>query len=91
VEQIRKDIEPLGNRGAWGIPYLTLPPYYRKLHKCRKDKHRGVEASVGPLLKNNLVLYGKHSDVEQGWEVDYLLCVEIDDEDLPWDITQTDW
>jgi hypothetical protein len=75
---------------------LSLPRYYRKLYECGKDKYRDVEASVGPLLKNNLVLYGQsgrhpNSDVEPGWEIDYFLCVKIDDEDLPWDTTQTDW
>jgi hypothetical protein len=92
VEQIRKDRVPLGDKGAWGCPLLSLPRYYRKLYECRKDKYIDVEASVGPLLKNNLVLYGRSgwrpSDVEPGWEIDYFLCVTIDDEDLPWDTAQ---
>jgi hypothetical protein len=75
VEQIRKDRVPLGGNGAWGSPLLSLPCYYYKLYECRKDEYRDVEASVGPLLKNNLVLYGQsgqqHSDVEPGWEIDY--------------------
>lgn len=42
-------------------------------------------------MKNNLVLDAKGVQAGQGKYKDYFLCLEISDEDLPWNTEETDW
>lgn len=69
-----------------------LPEYYRKIGDIITEKVHLHEVSdtldaIRDLLKVNLAFCDKdliraHSD---------FYCAEVLDEDLPWDVTQTDW
>ncbi|KAE8442861.1 hypothetical protein EG329_002603 [Mollisiaceae sp. DMI_Dod_QoI] len=63
---------------------VSLPVYFRKVHSMGL-----IDASK--LLTNNLVLQGRDYLAGEGDYQDWFLCAEISDEDLPWDITQTEW
>ncbi len=63
---------------------VSLPVYFRKVHSMGL-----IDASK--LLTNNLVLHGRDYLAGEGDYQDWFLCAEISDEDLPWDITQTEW
>jgi hypothetical protein len=78
-----------------------LPEYYRDLHRgyvrydedCDYgDKTGLVECILQPLLENNLKFDGRDelAGSDCGFLV-YFLCATIDDEDLPWARTETDW
>jgi hypothetical protein len=43
------------------------------------------------LLKNNLSRDKSGDKTGDGIFLDFFLCFEIEDEDLPWDATQVDW
>ena len=68
-----------------------LPCFYRRLHGSDlcieeselKDDH------IKPLLENKLILPKFHG-VEEDFGCHFLF-VEVDDDELPWDRTQTDW
>jgi hypothetical protein len=41
-------------------------------------------------MENNLALY-RVGNMRDSVKENYFLCVTIDDEDLPWDMTQIEW
>ncbi|TVY89681.1 hypothetical protein LAWI1_G003076 [Lachnellula willkommii] len=52
----------------------------------------GFVAALEPLMKNDFLLYSKGGDRSgEGKYLDYFLCLEISDEDLPWNTEETDW
>ncbi|TGO39697.1 hypothetical protein BHYA_0049g00330 [Botrytis hyacinthi] len=74
---------------------VSLPEYFQAFG----EESSGIFAlAVSDILKNELIFNKslragdivfpkkKHNDVQS-----YFLCTEIKDEDLPWDLNQTDW
>ena len=59
--------------------------YYHS-YKLNAVKERVME-TIAPLLENNLKLDASHGKLGET----RFLCLEIDEEDLPWDLTETDW
>jgi hypothetical protein len=46
------------------------------------------------VLKNNSLYYGSELEagsIEHPMYPDYFFCATVDDDDLPWDRSQTDW
>ncbi|TVY44769.1 hypothetical protein LSUB1_G000600 [Lachnellula subtilissima] len=83
-----------GNSGE--VPSIRLPSLYRQL----------VDGALGNelegLLQNNLALYPaaiglisiSFTDKPGDWNTwcdDYFLCLEIEDDELPWDVNEQDW
>lgn len=71
--------------------YLNMPRYFQKLCK-REAIHVFMEdcgESLDMLMISNLVL--EQHRAGKGFADGHFLCVSIDDEDLPWDITEMDW
>jgi len=76
------------NQGAG----LRVPQLYRDVLNSLVATRSHYEISIiGPLLKNELVLYPSMSMPGEGWCKDYFLCLELTDEDLPWDINEREW
>jgi hypothetical protein len=71
---------------------LNLPLYYRDLYESHDGSSSEIVRTVlAHLFKKNLLL--DKSGATAGFDkyIEYFLCAEIDDEDLPWDINQKDW
>jgi hypothetical protein len=80
------------------LGYVPLPLYYRKLlweEVLIYDVAEAFKEEIRPLMKNNLALYRdpgiRYDDDTDDLRNHYFLCVTIDDEDLPWDTTQSEW
>jgi len=71
---------------------ISLPEYYRKLYEigASNSVQWNLRKAIKPLFENNLCLPRPSSWVEGGRK-DHFFCITIDDEDLPWDTTQTVW
>jgi hypothetical protein len=72
---------------------LCLPLYYHNLYKIEaSDEHltEVLRTLIEPLLVNELILPVSEQRAEL-WRSNYLLCSTIEDDDLPWDTTETDW
>jgi hypothetical protein len=72
---------------------LCLPLYYHNLYKIEaSDEHLTglLRAHIEPLLVNELILPFSEQRAEV-WRYHYFLCITIEDDDLPWDTTETDW
>jgi len=80
------------NKGGSGI---LLPLKYRILYDGIKSKWvvGSFEYALEMILRNNLTLCpSREQPGDYGsWCVDYFLCLELEDEDLPWDLNQRDW
>ncbi|TVY41344.1 hypothetical protein LOCC1_G005649 [Lachnellula occidentalis] len=81
--------------GAWEDgAALSMPRYFQQLQKYKEDGNVVIGNDdayyLDLLLKSELVLEQQY---QAGTELafDHFLCVSIDDEDLPWDITEMDW
>ena len=75
------------------IGYVPLPLYYRKLYEkdgLYYEVETAFKEKIGPLMENNLALY-RVGNMRDSVKENYFLCVTIDDEDLPWDMTQIEW
>ncbi len=91
--------EPLTLGGSYlrGRPRLSFPCFFRNIDTCSGHlmprNFFDDDLELSELLKNNLVLnrLELRSGDEDEEEADYFLCAEIEDEDLPWDITELDW
>jgi hypothetical protein len=66
------------------------PLYYRNLYNCESFGQILYE-TIAPLLKNNLMLERRGPSTGDNLYDDFFLCAAIEDEDLPWDITEFDW
>jgi hypothetical protein len=71
---------------------ISLPEYYRRLYEigASYSVQWNLRKAVKPLFENNLCLPRPSSWVEEKRK-NYFFCITIDDEDLPWDTTQTVW
>jgi hypothetical protein len=72
---------------------ICLPLYYHNLYKIKaSDRHLtgGLRGLIEPLLANKLILPFAERPNEE-WRTEYFLCITIEDDDLPWDTTETDW
>lgn len=76
-----------------GIPgMLMLPWFYRELYAAANGTvPAGFKAVIQPLMRNNLALDPKAERAGEGKYGDHFLCLEIEDEDLPWNTEETDW
>jgi hypothetical protein len=103
VQEIAKDIEKdlsriaaeYGYTGATRGP-VAFPLYYRKLFEkeglfndIQQDWREKIREVLGKLMEDNLALYRSGDLV--GCCKDNYFCVTIDDKDLPWDTTQSEW
>jgi hypothetical protein len=72
---------------------ISLPRYFSKLRGSIDQVFpEGLAEALDILLGSNLTLTGSNDRPGQpGMYQDTFLCAEIDDEDLPWDVDQTDW
>jgi len=73
---------------------MRLPEYYRMMYN-QKKWYPEIKSLIKPLLKNNLK-FGKDAKAHagEGWYANYFLCLEITDEELPWEVEQDeeiDW
>jgi len=69
-----------------------LPEYFRQVRmQYWEDWDDDLKEALSAVLKNNLTYAG--AGYEAGGEpyLGYFLCATVDDDDLPWDRTQTDW
>jgi hypothetical protein len=73
-------------------PSLILPRFYRTLYQ-RPEIEVGTEfkQAIEPLMQSNSQFDSKISQSGHGKYFEYFLCLEIGDEDLPWDTTETGW
>jgi hypothetical protein len=83
LEQIEYDCE------------VGLPRYFYEVSKgFWGDFDEDIRGELLPVLKNNL-LYSKSElkagSIEHPMYEDYFFCATVDDDDLPWDRSQTDW
>jgi hypothetical protein len=70
--------------------HISLPLYYRNMYN-NLSAYKTLRESVAPLVKNNLAFAGSGNSSGETLYNDSFLCAEIEDEDLPWDITEFDW
>jgi len=71
---------------------LVLPWFYRLLYEAHENSvPASFKAIIKPLLSNNLVLGPKAERAGSEKYKNYFLCLDIGDEDLPWDTAETDW
>jgi hypothetical protein len=72
---------------------VLLPWFYRKLYESSGDLEPIIliKETIGPLLRNKLALNPKCEQSGEGKYEDYFLCLEIYDDDLPWNTEETDW
>lgn len=76
-------------------PRIVIPYYYRTLI-VELGYIPKVTFAIVPLMRNALVLewFPSHPGVggREGLEYkDFFFCLERDDVELPWDVTQVDW
>ena len=75
---------------------ICFPRYFRSLSKIAyweetKLHEDDVIDQFDAVLKKNLLFGREGREAGVGdWE-DYFFCAEIEDDDLPWDITEVDW
>ena len=53
------------------------------------DKRQKVRKALRALLENKLTFNPCLAGT--GVHMEYFLCAEIDDEDIPWDMNEADW
>ncbi|KAH6711303.1 hypothetical protein BKA61DRAFT_577762 [Leptodontidium sp. MPI-SDFR-AT-0119] len=82
-------------RGASGFIIngrILLPKFFRTIYAAitanGHPQAREIENILKPLFKNNLMLTGAHAIAGEDVYQDSFLCVEIEDVDLPWDVTE---
>lgn len=85
MEETKKNLSTSGE--------LFMPRFYRTLLKGEYGGHTSLYAFadlIADLLESNLRL--NSYAVSGQWPYDdYFLSVELRDEDIPWDTTETDW
>lgn len=73
--------------------YLCMPIFYRNLFKRSKGCFREYYMHMD-FLENNLQIDKSSSNVAGERWLEYsghFLCAEVQDEDLPWDVIETEW
>jgi hypothetical protein len=76
----------------WNKDALDLPYFYRRIHtRACSENITEFKDMLSPILKNNLILDRTGGIAGDGQYEGFFLCIEIDDDDLPWDHTQLDW
>jgi hypothetical protein len=69
-----------------------LPEYFRKLSKEDWGEwDDSLQNELSAVLKNNSLYPGPGVEAGSLDREGYFFCAIVDDEDLPWDVTQTDW
>jgi hypothetical protein len=74
-----------GNFGPNYVPSF-LRALYHYNYKSIGTK-TAIQQIIAPLLENNLKLDSSHGELAKT----RILCLEIGDKDLPWDLTEVDW
>jgi hypothetical protein len=70
---------------------VSMPMYYRKMIAYSGPGQDVVRRILGPLLQKKLTLDRSGLGAGENRFADYFFCVEISDEDLPWDRSQVDF
>jgi hypothetical protein len=73
-----------------GCQSILLPVYYRKLYDVSWGGESPFKHLLEPIFSNNLALI-RDAEAGKGQFKNYFLCGEIEDDDLPWDITEEEW
>jgi len=73
-----------------GRQSISLPVYYRKLYDVSWGGESPFKHLLEPIFRNNLALI-RDAEAGKGQFKNYFLCGEIEDDDLPWDITEEEW
>jgi hypothetical protein len=73
-----------------GCQSILLPVYYRKLYDVSWGGESPFKHLLEPIFRNNLALI-RDAEAGKGQFKNYFLCGEIEDDDLPWDITEEEW
>lgn len=69
-----------------------FPEYFRKLSKKRwGESDENIQAALSAVLENHLLYGGSEHKAGSDDYPDYFFCATVDDDDFPWDRTQTDW
>jgi hypothetical protein len=82
-----------------GIKYSrnALPQYFREIDTLywgdgeNWGRYDDIDIALETVLKNNLLYAGSKHEAGGEHFPDYFFCATVDDDDLPWDRTQTDW
>lgn len=84
----KRSIPILPGDENFGLVGMHLPEYYRMLYN-QKEWHPEIKRLIKPLLRNNLK-FGKDAKAYagEGWYANYFLCLEIANEELPWEVEQ---
>ncbi|TGO39693.1 hypothetical protein BHYA_0049g00290 [Botrytis hyacinthi] len=90
----QKTLKPISIIGGTqnGVKYAalvsggSLPKYHRFLQSCQPY----LKEPISDILKNKLKL-DPSAVAGEGEYSHNFLCIEVNDSDIPWDITQTDW
>jgi hypothetical protein len=89
---------PIANHRAWSanasLGYdgeVSLAMYYRKMITYSGPGQDTVRQVLGPLLLKKLTLDRSGLGAGENRFADHFFCVEIDDEELPWDLKQVDF
>jgi hypothetical protein len=93
VEQIStKSIHIMKEMKRSSTQGISLPEYYRRLYEigASNNVQWNLRKAIKPLFENNLCLPRPSSWVGERRK-GYFFCITIDDENLPWDTTQTVW
>jgi len=69
--------------------YLSLPALYRRFHSS-EEYGSPLWIAIGHILDGQLILDGRFQ-AGVGDLHNHFLCGKIEDRDLPWDATETDW
>jgi hypothetical protein len=70
----------------------TPPCYYRTISSvCSEDDTSDLADALRPLLKNNLAFDKNDWFPGRSPHSDCSVCAWVEDEDLPWDITEKEW
>ena len=71
---------------------INLPEYLREVSIAYwGDWDDEIQKLLSAVLTNSLLYSGSEIEVGSEGHESYFLCATVDDDDLPWDRTQTDW
>jgi hypothetical protein len=74
---------------------VGLPRYFYKVSKGYWGEFdEDIREELSPVLKNNLLYSGSELEagsMEHSMYEEFFFCATVDDNDLPWDRSQTDW
>lgn len=73
------------------VRFACLPKCFRELRDPAKRKRGRLERRLDKLLWCNLRFPVQQIQAGKGSYDGFFLCATVDNEELPWDLTETDW